>query len=371
MSLLHSLMGDPATKQYYLEEEQLEDLRDAFEHYLFSLHEKVAVIAQILNKAHCIRKRDRGYIKADENVIWKSKDEIHRNNQEKKLAFYFKGWVNRRLKRVLKLIKLEIKSPYGLDTELEDIAECVRQIRTHMEGHADYAEVVALQRLAQQLQVLERTLNEQKQILEHIYPLKEWSLHAHTNIFPETFLTLIAREIKVLFAGKGPIPGDYNLYQGLVSQALHTHDLPADTMIRRLLDHRIEKVKTIRSVEKEPRKKLYHGRPIYMTTPLIPLKIKGKNAGFFVDTDPWECVIIIQQIYGIQRHDIELFEIDIPKSFFKRFIQDTHSADGYRGRTQAANSYVLRPTDFPDFNELFLKGLIKTKTIRVPLISGK
>jgi hypothetical protein len=351
MTLLQRLFADPQIKPYYLEVDELKELREEFENYLFLIYEKTNIIVLILNKYYDINYKEKGYI--DDEV--KRKKLIEKN----KLYKYYLGWTNRRLKRIMKIFKLELKSKVGLIKQERDIIKCINDLKKYFEEKGIYESIESLQKIHRDFRELEKIIRAQKKELDTIYPLKEWSEEKHKDIFSKDFLKNLKKEIEIIFDSNN-ITNNYNYYPALISEGMHKHKIPDETILRKLIDNTIEKIKEKRKEKKIRTIKCYHARPIHVTKPLFPIGIS--NSGFFVDKNLNETVNFIKKFYRLRNDQIEVYELEIPLNLFKLSMPDPFDPEPLK--TTLDHSYLFKPTVIPKINEYFKKGILKSKRVR-------
>lgn len=352
MSLLNDIYSG---ENYKIISKELADIKSdlhLFENYCFLIYEKFSIYVEIKNKYFDIKKRYNGYL----NDIEKSS----KFNSEKKLNFYFKGWTNRKLKRIIKILKLEIRKDEELISKDTDIAQIVLKLNDKLKLKS---EMSFFEELSKKLQYISINLKNQLKYFNSIYPLLEWNFEIHDKLFNDrnTYLdSLLKEELKTFFGFKS-LNENYNDFPALISESIHHHNIPEETYLGKLVKDKIRILKSCRKQEKLSEFiTVFHARAFYEQSPLFPLDTKYKNAGFFVDLNLNETRTIVREISGHSENEIVVFKIEMPLNLFKLFIPDNHSTQALKD-VSLDNSYVLRPSDFPKFNEFYKKGLVKTQ----------
>ena len=361
MSIVGHLFGERHAKRHYTEASALRSARERFEHYLFSVHEKALLVAEISNMAHDLEYRHRGYIKEHEKVF--SRDTTPRggrNYQKDRSLLYFKGWTNTRLKRLKKILEVETRSGFGIEKQKGDIVLAVKELHEHFSHAECSAEAQSLEMLISKLRELEDNLSRQKQELDRIYPIKDWSHERHKSLFSDTFTRLLFHEAVLLFCQR---TDNLSLLPALISQALHSGEVPDDALLKKLIGFHEAKARESRKIEEDGWERCFHGRPIdRWRQQLFPLDTRTKPSGFFVDTKLDETIAFLRKFYNAQDSDLEFFEISMPKRLWKRGITDPYSAESIRRPLEHA--IMFKPTLFPLLNHYYMKGLIKIKRIK-------
>lgn len=364
MDLFGWIFSNGEFKKYYDEIKNLEEIKKELEHYLFYIYEKVCIVVEIKNKFHDIKNRSKGYIKEDEKNFQKFDMELseYGNIIEKpgKLEFYYKKWTNRRLKRIKKILDLEVKSKYGLINQNRNIVQVLEILEKEI--NSDSKEVSFFESLNNLIRVLKNNLELQYSELNKIYPISSWNLELHENLISQKFLHLIREEIKLVF--KYDLDEEnYNNFPAVISMAIHKGKLETNTYLGDLISNKISKLKEKKKIEKNGWVTCYHARPVYVTSPLFPLDTKTKETGFFVDTEFDEAIGIVKSIYNIHDNEIEVYELKVPINLFKYAIKDTNNDEQLKEVEDMNDSYIFRPSDFLKFNEFYMKGLIIVKKV--------
>jgi len=358
MALINTLFqNEDVYKKYYLEIGSLKKIREEFEQYVFLVYDKISVIVEILNAYHDINNSDRGYIRDHEEVFKKDSN----------MNFYFKRWTNKRLKRIKKILALEVKSRFGISTRKRNIVDVINLLNNHFSS-VDNKEVSMLNQLLGELNILESNLNKQMNIIDSIYPIKDWNLDVHSNLFSGEFMELIKKEISLIFKDRF-LDTNYNNYLAVISKAVYDANLPTQSILNNLVS---EKVSILNKMKKNSKDQLdsnlvtcYHARPIFVKDNLFPLDTKFKETGFFVDTDLAETINIVKLIYDLQEKDIETYKIIMPKNLFDLSIIDTKDFLGFEGRGNYSLEYsrIFKPSLFSKLNEFYIKGLISYEKV--------
>lgn len=358
MDLFKHIYSETDYSKIIKETSEIRIIINELEHYIFSLYDKLNVYAEIKNKYYDIVNSSRGYIKNEETNFIKNGQIINNN----KFLFYFKGWTNRRLKRILNIINLELRFDGTIYNKTGDVINCISKIEEEIKKNEFRDDYETSQILLKIISSLKINLEKQKKILKLIYPIKDWSLENHENLFTKEFDDLIKNEICTIF-GFNSIENNYNDYPGLVSKQIHDSKIPSITCLGKLISKHMYYVKEHRQQEKISHWiTAYHVYPIYAKGKIFPLDIKLKNTGFFVDLNLDETKDIIKNIYDVKDTELEIYKLEIPINLFKLFILDTNDVTVLKD-VELENSYVLKPTDFPKFNEYYRKGLIKITKI--------
>ncbi|MFH1510760.1 MAG: hypothetical protein ABIF10_03645 [Candidatus Woesearchaeota archaeon] len=361
MGIIRLLFTDKNVRKYYKNNDDLNRILHEFETYVFYVYEKVSIVAEIKNKAYDIAYRNKGFIKEDEQRFDKKKFEADRYKKDK-LEYYFRGWTDKRLKRIMKIISLELKSPEGVRVEQANIIECISEMKNCFDSKDATEADSTLRKIVNMLHKLEDNLAQQKQELDKLYPLRlrwkkgEWSYEQHRQLFPEGFLRLLQEELQLIFGTR--VTQDYNCYPALVSKAIHEQSLPEESTLRRMIETNIKKIKQNKNLTSRYIT-CYHAKPITVHGGIFPLSPQEKSTGFFVDTDMKETIQVVSRIYGVGQNEVIIYELQIPENIFRYAIPDTLS--GYK--IEVDHSYVFRPTAFPKLNEFYEKGIIKLRIV--------
>ncbi len=354
-------------KIYYSENDKLKEIKQEFETYLYLLYEKVSLIIEIKNKYYDIQGRKTGFIKEDEEKFLKKIKEVEeygRVYDDKNINFYYKRWTNKKLKRIFKILSLELKSKSGIKTEKKNIAEIINYIKKYFKSLENQNEINYLNDFLKNLEEVEKNLYLQLEYLNNIYPIKHWTYELHETIISDNFLNLIESEIFLIFEKK-PENSNFNMFPAIISKSIHENSLPMNSVLNNLIQKNIEKIKENKKIKEDEKIEFvicYHARPKQITIPLFPLELKTKSTGFFLDTNKDEAMNIVGRLYNIPKMDIEVFEIKIPKNLFKYAIKDYNDDTAFKN-FEMTNSYIFKPTIFPKLNEFYIKGLIIPKIV--------
>lgn len=333
---------------------QTSRLINTFEHYAAHLLEKVQIIVDIYAKFYDIKHARMGFIREDELRFSKRSPQgsiIH--DQKNRSLWYFKGWVNRRLKRIQRIMRLEVRENHTtleLEHSAVTCAEAIANKLAQSEEHRELHELFC---------ALTRTLLLQERELSQIYPLKNWTLEAHGQLLSDTFMKAIRSEIQ-LVTGKQITTTGCTTYPGIIITAFREHKLPAEGIIQ----HLIEKNNAYAASNLGPEVRCYHARPIFNNAPLFPLRIKHRETGFFFDTNLQETIAIIRHLYDLRDNDLVCYEIIMPLKVFQRAMRDTNSEHEFKGNASLTHAYVIRPSDYSYVNMMYAKNLIKVKMLR-------
>lgn len=362
MTFLKNLFSNKKIWTYYDEIDSIRPLMQSFENYIYTIYEKVEIIVLILNKYHDIRNEEKGYIFDDEKNFAYVNGKKDYENYERKKAYYYKGWLNRRLKRIKKILEMDIKSSRVMHAQDETIVDIITKLKLQIGENCFNDDIEIMNKILEMLDKLEINLKKQYYAIQKAYKIENWDMETHQNIFGKEFLKLIKEEISIIFDGKN-VGDNYNNYLALISSSIHNHDIPIESLLAKLINENIKKIKQNKSLENMERVACFHARPIFSTSPLFPLDIKNKETGFFVDTDPNETIAIVKNFYNIEDSDVELFKIVMPKNIFKYSLEDKNDPTALKLTTEMDKSWVFRPSSFPKLNEFYIKGLITVEKV--------
>lgn len=344
--LLDKLFEPCCVEQDYASD-KTRNIRKDFEHYLFFAYDKACAVADVKNMYYDIKSRNKGFIREHEKIFMKGNFAVGNKNVHKdRSLLYFKRWTNTRLKRVKRILDLDAKP---LQKNSEDIMHCLSEyIKMQCLGSG-----CNLEQICDITPALSEHLQTQKDYLDSIYPIENWTLEQHKELFDDSFMNALKEEFRLLFS---PVlqADNYNLYPAIISRAMHKNEIPEKTCLGKLLRQRINKLHQNRPPKNIQTIDCYHARPIFVRGDLFPLDTRKKSTGFFVDTDPGEAKDIIQKIYQLENYEVDLYHIKMPENLFKRSKDDTQ--DGHIFPLE--NSYVFRVSDFRYINEFYVKGLI-------------
>lgn len=365
MSILKHLFSKDINKEFLSENKDLENIKYEIEHYLYYLYEKVSILIEIKNKFYDIKNRKAGFIQEDEKNFMKKNRNVEDfgvSYEDKNKHYYYKGWVNRRLKRVRKILLLELKAKDGgvLVTK-KDISKTIRILNESLNQELVGKENQELKVFVEKLEILNKNLIKQISIIEELYPISNWDEDVHENLISQDLLILIGNEIKILFDESVDI-SNFNIFPGLISRKIHESQIPINSTLNNLIQKNIQKVKENKKEEKLELVKCYHARPKQITKELLPLELKTKSTGFFVDMNKEEAINIVSSLYDISKMEVEVFEITIPRNLFKYAVKDNFDDSAFK-TFEMVDSYIFKPTVFPRFNEFYLKGLITCKKL--------
>lgn len=365
MTIIDNIFDDEDIKKQYDEIKHLNEVKKAFEIYLFHIYEKINIILEIRNKYYDIVNRKQGFITQDESKFQRFDLSLLEYGgkvfDDKNMNYYFKRWTNKRLKRILKILNMELKNNGIFLNSKKNILEILKDLKENFEMSYVENENESLNNLITLFNNLIRNLNEQLNYFQNIYPIKNWSLENHSSIIDNRILNLISVEVKLVFDKN--ISSDYfNNLPGIISRAIHEMNIPTNTELNKLINLHIQKVKSKKGNSKINFVKCYHARPIQILKPVFPLSTREKSTGFYVDLDMGEAIEIIKAIYGVNEANIEVYELELPNNLFKLTNNDFMDDSAFKN-FEMTNSYVFKPTTYPVINESYIKGLIKVKKI--------
>lgn len=346
-------------KELYQENDKLQEIKKELEHYIFYLYDKVLIIAEIKNKFYDIKNLKHGFIEEDKkNFITKKKpyEDFLEIEDDSKMFLYYKGWINRRLKRINKILLLELKSKYGTINTKNTIVETINILKQHIEDNTQKEQLNNILTFLEILDKLSFNLKQQQNYIKSICPLKEYNTQIHEILLDEKFLNLIREELN-LFFGENLNEQNFNMYPAIISRKIHINEFPLNSTLEDLIKNNIEKIKKNKKEKKQETIICYHARPREITKPLLPIELKFKSTGFFVDLDKEEAINIVCAIYNIEKVNVEVYQLEIPNNLFKLAIRDKFNDNIFKN-FEMLNSYIFRPTSFPKFNEFYLKNLI-------------
>lgn len=361
MSIINSLYSKEI-KQLVDEEKQLEKIKKEFERYIFSVYEKVSIIVEIQNKIYDIKKKEKGYLKDEHHHYMVQRGlngTLNDHFNENKFNNYYKNWINKRLKRVIHIINLEIQSKNSPENIEDDIITLLNTFQNTLEQQTNEFYTTFLKTI----KTLQETIKFQKTYFSKIYPLETWSIEIHEELFTNQLFQSINQELQLLFGESIQFNENYNNLPALISKAIHETNIPDDAFLKHLIEEKISKIKQKRDNKTNNTIVCYHARPITKTEPLFPLDTKTKSSGFFIDTNKQEALQIVESIYQEDRNNLEIFELKIPENLFKYAIEDPFPVDSLKDVEEISNSYIFRPTAFPKCNEFYIKGLIECEKI--------
>ncbi|MGM5484136.1 MAG: hypothetical protein ACQER9_04450 [Nanobdellota archaeon] len=324
--------------------ENLNNSIKKIEIYIYHIYEKVNIIVEVKNKYYDIKHKNKGFIDKDKKIFQKNHNGIPHPEKKDKSLFYFKKWTNNRLKRIKKILDLELKH---LEKPTENIADYCNKIKDNVND----------EKLIDLLNKLNIILNKQIEYINSIYPIKNWDLYTHGNLFPDYFMNMINDELSIIF-GTHKVK-NYNELIGLLVKKLSSQDVPIDTMLYKLLETNHNKTVS----KNEDVIKVFHARPVYDHSILFPLDVKTKETGFYVDKDPYEARNIVTNIYNIRSCEIRVYEILMPFVLFKNAKEDINSDEWLRERGSLKYAFVFKPSDYSKLNYFFHKNRIIIKDI--------
>ncbi|MCB9361931.1 hypothetical protein H6504_00710 [Candidatus Woesearchaeota archaeon] len=359
MHILHYLFDHPHIRMFYHEQKDLRELRRSFEMYVFSVYDKVRIITEIQNKVFDIRNENGGFIDDDKkNFALRAQPLGNVNYEKDRKPMYYKGWVNRRLKQIKKILHLELRSKHSVQ-HMVSIIDAVNGIENRLSKVRNKHAAEELEELRERLHRLVSNLEHQQAFIDELYPLKNWSLNAQDTLFTKSFSDSVFEEIRLLF-NMQLTTRNYNCYQAEIAKAIHQHDIPHDSFLGKLIEEHIAKVNGRKISNLGSMVTCYHARPIYIRGPLFPLDARKKSTGFFVDTSAAETRMVVEKIYGITNpSEVEVFKLQIPRNVFRYALRDNNDSNEVSLMGPSLeHSKVFRPTFFPNLNEFYTKGLI-------------
>ncbi|MFT4243832.1 MAG: hypothetical protein ACMXYB_00055 [Candidatus Woesearchaeota archaeon] len=352
MSLLSLFSRNPKFKKYEDETKSLKIIKQHLEQYIFYIYQKVEIIVGIQNKFYDIKNAQKGYIREDEKVF---------KNPDKQYIFY-KRWINNRLKKINKILQGEFNSSKNsITTQKKAVYLLILQLKNDFKEIESNQYIDELQNILELLERWEKNLEKQTQIFSKLYPIQNWTIELHEKLISNELLNLIKEEIRIVFNLEFT-SNNYNEFLVAISRAVHTTNIEHLEVLTQLIEKKNSKIKEKKQIDTLKFELFYHARPKFTHKPLFPLDTEDKSAGFFVDSDLDETIRIVCRMYNIEVRDLEVFEITMPVNLSKFAIYDPNDFDSLK-IGDIDNSWVFKPTIFPNLNDFYSKGLIKIRLI--------
>jgi len=327
---------------------RFDNLFDSFEYYISELYEKSKIVSEVYHKRIEIENKGQFSLGEEKQITTQKHYGYSFTQKEGKLYDYYKGWVNRKLKRILKILNFETKTAKEVISEDKDIIHIVNEI-IEMKG------VTGFSTIKKSFEQLKENLSKQKEYLDEIHPIKHWTLDVHKSIFTDDFLQLLNKEIDLVFGSHSNLT--YEGLQGIIAEKMASHSIPQESLLKEL----VEKGRLYSKRDTTP-VKCYHGTTIFARYSIFPIKSEKRTWGFYIFSKKDHVKSIIAEIYKEEEYNIVVYEITMPKFLFETAVDDKKMNEDVPGYS---DTHVFRPSTFPLLNQYYLAGKLTIKRLHL------